>query len=269
MENNTLPQKITETINDIITELDAFKKNTSTPEYTLTGSVALYLFVYSLYANNEGATKAFVRKQLLSLPKPNDIDIVTKNPKDKANLVAYQNNKGDNLPFLSEVAGKKIMRKSESLYPIDLIIKPKPLFAQYTISIPYEGNPIEINIVHPQELLAKLYKSTTGYNSNANNFGEAHMNNNKRANKVKKASENAKKHAVLTAINTYGLMPVLEKPATKRVHRRSSSEGNESKPSGSFRSRLNFSRSPSKKGKFKLDRSHSKKGKLNIGSNSN
>ena len=66
MENNTLPQKITETINDIITELDAFKKNTSTPEYTLTGSVALYLFVYSLYANNEGATKAFVRKQLLS-----------------------------------------------------------------------------------------------------------------------------------------------------------------------------------------------------------
>jgi hypothetical protein len=113
MANNTLPEAITKTINDILTELDEFKKNTRTPDCTLTGSVALYLFVYSLYANNEGATKAFARKQLLSLPKPNDIDLVTKNPKDKANLVAYQNNKGSNLPFLSEVAGKKIMRNVE------------------------------------------------------------------------------------------------------------------------------------------------------------
>jgi hypothetical protein len=41
MANNTLPEDITKTINDIITEVNEFKKNTSTPECTLTGSVAL------------------------------------------------------------------------------------------------------------------------------------------------------------------------------------------------------------------------------------
>jgi hypothetical protein len=79
------------------------------------------------------------------------------------------------------------------------------------------------------------------------------MNNNKNANKVKKATENKIKHEVLTAIKEYGLMPILAKPATKRAHRRSSSEGNESKPAASFRSRLNLGSSPStKKAKSRL-----------------
>ena len=260
MANNTLPEDITKTINDIITEVNEFKKNTRTPDCTLTGSVALYLFVYSLYANNEGGSKSFAKQQLLRLPKPNDIDIVTKNPKSRDNLVDYKNNKAANLPHLSEVAGKKIMRKSKHLYPIDLIIKRKSLFAYYSIELPYNGENISISIIHPQELLAKLYKSNTGYDSNANNFVDAHMNN-KSANKVKKASENKIKHDVLTAINTYGLMPVLEKPATKRVHRRSSSEGNkpERNSSASFISRLNFGKSPSKKWRLNFGKSPSKK----------
>lgn len=243
---NNLPAEITETINNILTEVNEFKEKTNTSNITLTGSTALYLFVYSLYVNNSDPnTKAFVKSQLQKLPNPNDIDIVTTQPKKASNLSNYKNKNNESneptpLDFLSEVSGKPIKRKAGSLYSIDLIIKPKALFESINIIIPYDGKNIEITIIHPQELMTNLYPAKSnhsGYNSNSN-INEAPLNNVKGMNiktkKAKKKTEYNIKREVLKAINDYGLIPVLEKQAAKRKR----NSGNEGKPS--FRSRLNF-----------------------------
>jgi len=186
------------------------------------------------------------------LPPPNDIDIVTTQPKTANNLSKYKSKNNESkepkpLGFLSEASGKPIKRKEDNLYSIDLIIKPKPLFESINITIPHDGKNITFSIIHPQELMTKLYpvkSKHSGYNSNSN-INEAPINNiakNIQTKKFKKKTEYNIKSNVLKAINAYGLMAVLENQGDKRKR----NSGNEGK--SSFRSRLDFG-SPSNKTK--------------------
>lgn len=197
MDNNTLPANITTTINDILTELDAFSTNVNT-EYTLTGSVALYLFVYSLYVNKQNAAKKkLIKDELFKLPKPNDIDIVIYTsahlPKDK--FIAYKkiNPKHNNntIPALNNAKGLPITRREGPILNIDLIItKPKKVDDSIQLSFTHHGVKKIINIVHPRTLLG-LYAP----NDNRGN----------------KQNANSVKLTVLEKLKEHGLLPEKEK----------------------------------------------------------
>jgi hypothetical protein len=224
MANNTLPEDITKTINDIITELDAFSENVKT-EYTLTGSVAVYLFVYSLYINEYNAEKKkIIKEELFKLQKPNDIDIViyTSAHLPKENFNAYKKikpiNKNNTIPALNSIDGLPIKRREASILNIDLIItKPKKVDDSIKLTFKHHGIEKTFNIVHPQTLLS-LYAPDD--------------------NRGNKQNANSVKLTVLNKLKENGLLPEKEKLVSRFApgsSMRGLSFGNENSPSSSHR----------------------------------
>ena len=246
MANNTLPEDITKTINDIIEELDEFSKNVTT-EYTLAGSVAVYLFVYSLYVNERDAEKKeSIKTMLTKLHKPNDIDIIiyTQGRLPKEKLSAYKkknpkNGNNNNIPALNSIKGLPIERRVNSIFKIDLIIinlnntkkekKEKKETEELILTFTHNGVEKKNSIVHPQNLIS-LYKN----------------DDNRTA---KQRASNLIKRSVLEDLNKMKLLPEKEKPVSRyaRASMRRMSFGKENSPSSATKRkrRHNTSQLPS------------------------
>jgi hypothetical protein len=231
---NNLPADITGTVDNILTELDAFSANVGT-EYTLAGSVAVYLFVYSLYVNESDAKKKeYIKTQLTRLPKPNDIDIIiyTQGHLQKAQLSAYKKikpiNKNNTIPALNSIDGLPIQRRETPIFKIDLIVT-KPIKRNGTsFPVTFKHNGIEktFDIVHPQNLIS-LYKNDNNRTDN------------------QKAS-NSIKRGVLEDLNKMKLLPEKEKPVSRYAAKSPSSETKRKRKSGNSSNLQSRSPSPLK-----------------------
>ena len=230
-QNNSLV-KITETINNIIEELDAFSENVNTA-YTLAGSVAVYLFVYSLYVNERDADKKkIIKRKLNELPEPNDIDIIIYTngllPKEKFNAYKKKNpiRNNNTISTSMSIKGLPIERRENPIFKIDLIIinpnepnkeKKKKEETEDPIQLTFTHNGIEkeFSIVHPQNLI-RLYKSDR--------------------------DKNEIKRSVLEDLNKMKLLPEKEKPVSRYAARAASmrglSFGNANSPSSERKSSI-------------------------------
>ena len=245
MANNTLPEDITKTINDIIEELDEFSKKVTT-EYTLAGSVAVYLFVYSLYVNERDAEKKeSIKTMLTKLHKPNDIDIIiyTQGRLPKEIFRAYKKikpiNKNNTIHALNSINGLPIQRRETPIFKIDLIIinlnntkkekKEKKETEELILTFTHNGVEKKNSIVHPQNLIS-LYKN----------------DDNRTA---KQRASNLIKRSVLEDLNKMKLLPEKEKPVSRyaRASMRRMSFGKENSPSSATKRkrRSNTSQPPS------------------------
>lgn len=263
MANNTLPEDITKTINDIIEELDAFSANVKT-EYTLAGSVAVYLFVYSLYVNEEDVDKKkFIKRELAKLPKPNDIDIViyASAPLPKEIFSAYKKikpiNKNNTIHALNSIDGLPIQRRVEPILNIDLIItKPKKVDDSIPLIFIHNGITKTFSIVHPQTLIS-LYAPDE--------------------NRGNKQNANSVKRNVLEKLQEHGLLPKKAKPISRYAASASSirglsfGKGNSPSSQSSATKRKSRSGNLSKGsvGNSPLQKKQSVKRRFSFGSNSN
>lgn len=166
-KNNALAlRKIKTTVDDILTELDAFSKNLSHMN-ALKGSAAVYLLVYSLYLDEKNKDKKEdILALLKSLPTPNDMDVILRKPLINEDLDrnngTYTRANGKPLTAMTEADGIKIKRGSDTIYEIDLIIDNKNIKEADFVDIKIRDK--NISILHPRKIKGEYNDNNTARN---------------------------------------------------------------------------------------------------------